>query len=373
MRLALQVSDLDHARIDGTRVYVRELLRRFGPLSPETQFSLYHQADFNPALAPPKEANYTEHSIPFPIAWMQTRFAWEMWRTNPEKIFLPIQAAPVFLPPSIDVTATIHDLAFKRFPETFPVQHLRKLNFMLDTVVRQADRLIAVSESTKRDLLEFFPAIDESRIRVVHHGFDADFFSTHLTERESAEILAAYGIAPKMYILYVGALQPRKNLIRLIEAFEQAKASFPEMKLVLAGEPAWLADGILAVRERSEYRDDIVLTGRISFDTVRGLYQGARMFAFPSLYEGFGLPILEAFASGIPVLTADNSSLREVAGEGALYTDATDTADIAEKLVRLWQDEGLQSELRAKAHSELRRFSWDKTAQETLEYILTES
>lgn len=370
MKLAIQASDLDHPRIDGTRVYVAELLRRFGTLSPETEFTLYHKGAFNPALTPPKLANYTAVSIPFPYAWMQTRFAWEMFHARPDRLFLPIQAAPVILPRGVMVTATIHDLAFRRFPETFPASYLWKLNFMLETAVRQADRLIAVSESTKRDLLEFFPRLNEKKIYVVHHGFDAQFFGTGLSEAERSEVLDRHGLEAGTYALYVGALQPRKNLVRLIGAFNKIKETIPEMRLVLAGEPAWLSDRILEAREASPYTSDIILTGRVSFTSLRALYQGARLFVFPSLYEGFGLPILEAFASGVPVLTADNSSLREVAGEGALYVDASSSTDIEEKLALLWSDETLRRTCIDRSLIELKRFSWDKTARETLDLIL---
>ncbi|MFZ1655155.1 MAG: glycosyltransferase family 1 protein [Candidatus Moraniibacteriota bacterium] len=370
MKLAIQASDLDHARIDGTRVYVRELLRRFGTFSPETEYDIYHRGTFNPLLAPPDLLNYHVKTLPFPYAWMQTRFAWEMFRSRPDRLFLPIQAAPVILPRGLTVTATIHDLAFRRFPETFPPSHLRKLNFMLDTVVRQADRLIAVSESTKRDLLEFFPTLDASKVQVIHHGFDREFFGQQLSAETLSAILTTYQLQPTSYLLYVGALQPRKNLVRLIQAFEQAKKTCPEMQLVLAGEPAWLSESILAARAASPFKDDIILTGRVSFENLRALYQGARLFAFPSLYEGFGLPLLEAFASGVPVLTADNSSLREVAGDGALYVDARNEADIAEKLSQLWSDVELRDALRVKANAELARFSWDRTACATLDVIL---
>ncbi len=369
MNIAVQASDLDHARIDGTRVYVKELLKRFGILAPDTDFLLYHKNTFNPALAPPALPNYEERSRLFPWAWMQTRFAWEMFCEKPDKLFLPIQAAPIFLPHGTEVIATIHDLAFKRYPETFPKTDLWKLNFMLETAVRRADKLIAVSESTKHDLLEFFPGLSSEKIRVIHHGFDGDFFGTKLSFKEIAEKLENYKLTTKSYYLYVGALQPRKNLIRLIEAFDIAKQHFPEIKLVLAGEPAWLASGILETREKSQYKEDIVLIGRVTFEELRALYQGARAFVFPSLYEGFGLPVLEAFASGISVLTASNSSLEEVAGKAALYCHAESVTDIAEKLERLWDDEALRQELVRRGRDRLQSFSWDKCAKETLEYI----
>lgn len=369
MRLAVQASDLDHQRIDGTRVYLKELLQRFGVLSPETDFLLYHRRQFNPSLAPPLLPNYQAVTLPFPYAWMQTRFAWELFRQKPDKLFLPIQAAPVVLPRALEVTATIHDVAFRRFPETFPSADRLKLNFMLEAAVRRADKLIAVSFSTKRDLLEFFPTLPEDRVRVIHHGFDGDFFGTRIPTDDLTAQLKSFNLQANQYILYVGALQPRKNLIRLMKAFEVLKKRFPEAKLVLAGEAAWMASGILKQWEQTPSRDDIVLPGRLSFEEVRVLYQGARLFAFPSLYEGFGLPILEAFASGVPVLTADNSSLREVAGDGALYCQAEEVEDIAQKLEQLWGDETLRRDLIAKSQEQIKQFSWDMCARETFEYI----
>lgn len=371
MQIAVQASDLDHARIDGTRVYLLELLKRFGELNTSDDFTLYHKGSFNQALTPPDFPNYRVKSLSFPKAWMQTRFAWEMFQHSPDKLFLPIQAAPVLLPKSIEVTATIHDLAWKRYPETFPSRDRWKLDFMLETVLKRANKLIAVSESTKHDILEFFPHIPESRIRVIHHGFSADLFSTHLTESELSEKLNRHKLTASSYFLYVGALQPRKNLVRLIQAFELMKKAYPETKLVLAGEAAWLAGSILEAREKSQYRDDIILTGRVSFEDLRVLYQGARAFVFPSLYEGFGIPALEAFASGVPVLTARNSSLTEVAGEAALLVDALDVNDIAEKMQQLWQDESLRQTLTQKGNEQLQHFSWDKCAKETLKYILS--
>lgn len=139
---------------------------------------------------------------------------------------------------------------------------------------------------------------------------------------------------------------------------------------MLAGERAWLSNPILAACETSPYRGDIVLTGQVPFAHLPALYQGAYCFAFPSLYEGFGIPLLEAFASGTPVLTAHNSSLPEVASDAALYADALNTGEIAEELLQLWSDNTLRDTLIQKGKERLRAFSWDTCAKKTLEYIL---
>lgn len=370
MAIAIQSSDLDHARIDGTRVYLSELLKRFGPLRPQEDFLLYHAREFNPRLAPPSFPNYQERKLPFPWAWMQTRFAWELFWRSPAKLFLPIQAAPLFLPKALEVTATIHDLAWKKYPETFPLKHRLKLNILLERAVRRADKLICVSEATKRDLLEAYPCVSEERTRVIHHGFDGEFYGAKIDEEDLRAKLGSFSLEKGKYILYVGALQPRKNLVRLIAAFEDLQARLPEAVLVLAGEEAWLASEIKEAAKVSKAAARIIFTGRVGFDDLRILYRGARFFVFPSLYEGFGLPLLEAFASGAPVLTADNSSLREVAGEGALYCQAESVPDITEKLGMLWQDEALRERLILAGARELGRFSWDKCAEETLDFLM---
>jgi glycosyltransferase involved in cell wall biosynthesis len=382
-RIAIQAADLDGSRIDGTRVYLMQLLRRFGALGPEHEWHLYHRARFNPELAPPEFPNYRIHTVAAPAYWTQTRFAWEVRRLRPDRLWMPVQALPFFLPKKIETIVTIHDLAFKYFPEHFPKKDVRRLNWFTDFAVKKADKLIAVSESTRRDILRQYPGVSEKKIRVIYHGFDTGLFAGRQAEDCHPErsrgipndipvredVLGRYSLESESYLLYVGAIQPRKNLVVLLEAFGRVKKKFPEMKLVLAGEKAWLWQETVREIEGHPFRRDIVLTGKVAFQDLSALYQGARAFVFPSLYEGFGIPILEAFASGVPVICAKNSSLTEVGGDAALYFDALDVGELASHIEAVWNDASLGRALVRKGREQMQKFSWDKCAQETLDWI----
>jgi glycosyltransferase involved in cell wall biosynthesis len=369
MKIAIQVADLDGMRIDGTRVYLSQVLCRLGKLDVQTAWHLYHRSTFNQELAPPPFPNYTVHTVTSPLYWTQTRFALELWRLRPQKVWMPVQALPFFLPKDIETIVTIHDLAFKYFPNHFTKKDQRRLNWFADFAVRKATKLIAVSESTKRDILRWYPDVEASKIRVIHHGFEVSGANEATSLDTQKNILEKYALGTKKYLLYVGALQPRKNIQVLLAAFALERVKHPEMKLVLVGEKAWLWEDILQSVEQHPFQKDIILVGKVSFAELQQFYAHAKIFVFPSLYEGFGIPILEAQAAGIPVLCSDNSSLPEVGGDAALYFEATDVQALAAQIALLWNDEGLYSSVQRKGFENIKRFSWDKCAKETLAYI----
>lgn len=370
MNIAIQAADLDARRIDGTRVYLLRLLERFGAIMPEKKWHIYHRRDFNPDLVPPKFPNYSFRAVSFPFFWTQTRFSWEIFQFRPERVFMPVQALPLFLPKGTESVVTIHDLAFKIFPEHFPSRDLRRLNWFTDFAVQRATRLIAVSESTKQDILKYYSSVSEEKIRVIHHGFDSELEGISKKEYEKKSVVERFKLVPKEYLLYVGAIQPRKNLRRLLDAFRIFGEKHPLAKLVLAGEAAWLSDDIFRTYKEHPFRERILFPGRVSFAERSALYANARAFVFPSLYEGFGLPILEAFAANVPVVCANNSSLPEVAGDAALFFDATKTDELVNTILDLWEDETKQNALIAKGREQLKKFSWDICAQETAEWIV---
>lgn len=406
MRIAIQAADLDSRRIDGTRVYLLNMLRRFGELSSDDDFFIYHKGEFNPKLSPPEFANYNIKKIKCPFYWTQTRFAWEMLAKKYDRLWMPMQALPFFKKKNLISTVTIHDLAFKYFPDFFPHKDLRRLNLFTSVAIRKSDKIIAVSKSTKRDILKFYPEIKDDKIKVIHHGFNSELFQKEIPEKLINKILENYKLKTKNYLLYVGALQPRKNLETLIYAFELAKKNYPELRLILAGGKAWMSEGIMSKAESSQYSKDIIVTGTIPFEDMAVLYKNASVFVFPSLYEGFGIPVLEAQASGVPVIAGNNSSIPEVVsikkfplplgddkgegngllnlgnfllpspppkGEGdipsAILVDVQDSKKIAEAILKILNDNNLRQGLIQKGYENIKRYSWDKCARESLEYI----
>jgi glycosyltransferase involved in cell wall biosynthesis len=382
VKIAIQAADLDHSRIDGTRVYILNLLKYFGKLDSTSEFLLYHKNKFNPELTPPEFPNYKIKKICAPYFWTQLRFAYEIRKDKIDALWMPMHNIPFFHSKKIKTTVTIHDLAFKLFPESFPKLDLLKLNFLTDMAVRNADKIIAISQATKKDILQLYPKVDAEKIKVIYHGFSPDVFGRERDMAHEAKIKKELGIVGN-FILYIGAIQPRKNLEVLIAAFELLKrrkqkelssqawelSSFCTLKLVLAGEKAWLSEKTIKMAEQSPYSKDIIMPGRLKFDDLGHLSRGAGVFSFPSLYEGFGLPILEAMAAKVPVVCADNSSLPEVGGEACLYFKASDPKDLAQKINSVLSAESLRTELIAKGLEQIKKFSWEKCAKETLEYI----
>lgn len=369
MKIAIQAADLDAKRIDGTRVYILNLLKKFGQIDSESQFVIYHKNKFNPELIPPNFSNYKIVAKNLPSFWTQICFAWQIWKDKPDALWMPMHNIPLIRSRKIKTFVTIHDLAFKHFPKTFPLWGLLKINFLTSLAVRFSDKIITISEASKKDILKFYPFIPENKIKVIYHGFDGDFFRSKEIGEALNNFLAKYALKKGEYLLYVGAIQPRKNLNVLISAFEKIKKEKPHLKLVLGGEKAWLWDEIEKRIAKSEYKNDIIVTGTLKFEEVKYLFQNASIFIFPSFYEGFGLPVLEAFASEVPVILANNSSLPEVGGGAAEYFEPKSSVDLAEKIGKILNNETLRAEMISRGLEQNRKFSWEKCAKETLDYM----
>jgi glycosyltransferase involved in cell wall biosynthesis len=286
-------------------------------------------------------------------------------RRRPVDLLHVQYTAPPFAP--CPFVATIHDLSFEHLPETFKRRSRAQLRLTVRRTARRAAHVIAPSEFTRRDLRETY-GIQNGRVSVVPLAA-ADRFRPVEDAGEVERVKGRYGIEGD-YVLAVGSIQPRKNLARLIEAYKLLRSARGRGKLprlVLVGKKAWLyGDTLRAVREGG-LAAAVVLTGYVSEADLPALYTGALCFAYPSIFEGFGLPPLEAMRCGAPVLTGDRASLPEVVGDAALTVNPFDAAEIASALARLIDDATLRATLRRRGHARARRFDWRETARMTLE------
>ena len=345
----------------GTEGYSYHLIQALVPrLRPTSDVRLYFRA-----LPPAGLFPDTEHRvIPFPRLWTHLRLSWEMVRRPPDLLFVPSHVLPLVRPRRTVVT--IHDLGYRYFPEAHPPAQRLYLHLSTRWNARVADQIIADSEATRRALIREYD-VPAEKIAVVYPGYDRSLHPLR-DERRREDTLTRYGIDGP-YILHLGRIQPRKNLVRLVDAFMRVYPDHPDLLLVLAGPTGWLAEPIRTRVEALGLRGRVLFPGYIREEDKAALISGALCFAFPSLYEGFGFPVLEAQACGVPILTSNTSSLPEVAGEGALLISPVDTEAIAQGLTRLLEDNRLRARLVVQGELNLTRFSWERTARQVTELI----
>jgi len=258
---------------------------------------------------------------------------------------------------------TLYDLSFALFPET----HLRVLRWSSNALVPRflgaCDRIIAISESTKRDAVRLY-GIPEEKIVVTHLAAE-DRFRPADPDRVT-EVRSRFGLPPR-FLLYVGTIEPRKNLDVLLGALSHLKEQGRETPLVVAGKLGWLYDGFLAKIRSLGLESLVLLPGFVPDDDLPALYTAAEAFVYPSIYEGFGIPVLEAMGCGTPVLCSDVSSLQEVAGDGGILLPPGDPAAWAEAIARVTEGPALRGELRERGFRQAARFRWEETAKRTWE------
>jgi len=285
-------------------------------------------------------------------------------RKRPVDILHVQFTAPPFCP--CPVVVSIHDLSFEHLPETFKRRSRTQLRLTVRRSARRATRILSLSEHTRRDIIETY-RIDAEKVSAIPLAA-AGHFRPVADNRELQRVRHKYGIDGD-YILCVGSIQPRKNVARLIRAYALLRGNFSAdklPKLVLVGKCAWLYDETLRTLEKTGVKDTSVVTGYVPESDLPALYSGALCFVYPSYFEGFGLPPLEAMKCGTPVIVGNRTSLPEVVGDAALSVDPFDIEAIAAAITRLMNNSALRDELSVRGQERARMFSWQHTARETL-------
>lgn len=371
MNVGIDARGLDGNR-SGIPIYIEEIVKQISNLDKENKYILYstRKIDIKEKLSDSIIIKDDERR--FGSFWMYLKLPKILKKDNIDVFWGTQHLLPMRnkYTKSIKFVLTIHDLAIKRLKTVGSLKNTIIQKLFVKRSLKAADRIIAISEATKKDIIELYK-IKEERITVVYNGTNLKEKDYDLTQKQENEIQAKFKIKDIPYIFFLSTIEPRKNVPTLVKAYEYVREKGVDIKLILAGGLGWKYEGVLDLVHNSKYKEDIYLPGYISKEEKEYLFKNAKCFAYPSLYEGFGLPILEAMINKQIVVTANNSSLPEVGGEAALYYDETlNYQNLGNKIIEVIQMS--QEERNNKIEEGLiqaRKFTWEKCAKETLDIL----
>ena len=384
MIIGIDIRMLARGARTGVEEYTLNLLSRLIPLDKNVRYKLFYngwrkiELDYsNYPWLKKSNVELVNYRIPNRPLDFSARFF------NYPKIDKLLKGVDIFFSPHIFFSAlskncpsviTFHDLSFEIHPEFYSYsKNFWHFSMNPQKLAARASKIIAVSKSTKDDLVNFYH-IRPDKIKVVYSGMNRNRKLGNWEIGKLNQVKKKYNL-PEKYILYLGTLEPRKNIIGLIEAFENLKKNtqYPipntQYKLVIAGAKGWLYKDIFKAVNKSSVKDEVIFTGFIEDQDKAILYQLADLFVYPSFYEGFGFPPLEAMTSGTPVITSNFSSLPEAVGDAALTVDPYNVDQLSIAMKNVLEDKDLRNRLVEKGFKQVEKFSWEKCAEETLEVL----
>ncbi len=302
----------------------------------------------------------------------QNRFAWNFWtlpqylRKNPVDVYHTQYITPLFVPKKIKIVTIVHDISFNFFPQFIRFSDWFFLKMLIPLSLQRADKIIGVSEFTRSEIIRFYKIAPE-KVGFIYNSVDDEFLTDALSREKLDQVKSRYSL-PEKFILYIGTLQPRKNIPHLIEAFARIKDRVGGVKLVIAGNPQAhnFDKRIRKAISENKLENNVQLPGFIDERDKQAVFRLAHVLVLPSLYEGFGIPLLEAMSQKVPALASDIPSLKEIGQSGALYFNTSSTEDLAEKLYDICMNNGLRQELMTSGSLRASFFSWENSARKML-------
>jgi glycosyltransferase involved in cell wall biosynthesis len=374
LKIAVNTRLLLRDRLDGIGRFTYETLRLITSAHPEHEFIFLFDRQYDPQfifsnnitplIIPPQ----ARHPLLF-LTWFEVSLPLIFKRHKPDLFFSP--DGILSLSSRVPSVGVIHDLNFEHFPQDLPWSFKHYYLTMFPRFAKSASRIATVSEYSKSDIINQYK-IPPDKIDVVYNGCSNQF--SPLIDEDRIKVRDKYTGGAE-YFLFVGSLHPRKNLVNLFSAFNHFKNNDHKgTKLVLAGAKMWWTDEIKSSYESMQFKDDVIFTGRVSDQELSGLLASALALTYVSYFEGFGIPILEAFQCNAPVISSNISSMPEVAGDAALLVDPFSVASISDAMSKIAADSQLRQQLIQKGSRQKELFSWNKTAGKvwnTLETVLS--
>jgi glycosyltransferase involved in cell wall biosynthesis len=358
LNIGIDISCLATAKT-GVGLYTYHLIQAFLANDPSNRYYLFaaqpvELPDAVSTAATVISASHSKITTPF---WEQVQLPRLLTQTKIDVFHTPNYVAPIFS--SIPVVITVHDLSVFLFPEMHPFYRRWRHQLLFPSSVKRATKIIAVSEQTKQDLATLFPITTDKTV-TIYNGLPVWFNQKSNRSLPKLEL-------PEQYILFVGTLEPRKNLELMLQSFAQVKQEkYIPHKLVIIGGNGWGKNLMHAQLQKYHILNEVIFTGHLEHEQLPPIYQGASLLVFPSLYEGFGFPPLEAMACGIPVIASKISSIPEVVGDAGILLDLNNPQPWSKMIYNVLTNQQLQQELRVKGLNRAKQFSWDKTAKFTL-------
>ena len=369
MRIAVNTRHLLLNRLEGVGTVTDEVMRRMVHSHPEDEFDYYFDRKFDPHFV--HGPNVHPHAF-YPVTRLPILIRY--WLDHPVRKHAVKEKANVFFSPdgfiplgmSIPKVSMVHDIAYLRYPEYLQPRIRAFYNKWMPRYLAYTDHIITVSEFSKREIIDGYN-VPANKISVVYNGITDTYQPIQAAQKLKTREKYAKGLP---YYVYLGSIHPRKNILTLVQAFEQFKSSHPsDHQLVLAGRASWQTEEVFKAIADSKWKEAIHLPGYVSTSDATALVASAEAMIYPSLYEGFGLPLVEAMASGVPVICSDVSSLPEVAGNAALRFAPLDVNLLAHHMRRVSEEESLRKELITLGLERVKYFSWDKASDQIYEIL----
>ena len=351
----------------GTEHYSEQIIHHLSKIDKKNDYILYAPNKPSSGLLIKLPKNFKWKIMPFPRLWSQIRLSWELkfGKPKPDVMFEPAHTIPIWYHPKSIVT--IHDLGFKYYPELYTPFERFYHNWCMDFSAKHAKHIIAPSEATKKDIIKFYN-INSKKITVIYHGYDRKTFSNKNVSHQPSSINKY-----KPYIFYIGRLEEKKNIQNAIKAYGILRKN-PKIhhKFVLAGKHGYNYDKIKSAicNLKSAIKKDVIELGYIGYKDIALWYQNADVFFFPSNFEGFGMPIIEAMACGTPVCASNTTSIPEIGGGAISLFDPKNPQNMAQKLEKIILDNKYKKELIKKGFKKASEFSWEKSAKKHLDVIM---